>query len=378
MKSFRLVILLLFTALAVVSAAEQKADPKDAKKPLDDAQVNAIVESVMKSNLEGKTVDDIKTMIKEEIKKEQAKTRPNVYHHVHKSVYDAEDVKVENYVAADAVKLGQKKGIFAMKHEINSLEDDEEKKGKLVKPLDPETRQLQEKYEKMLKKILQENEEANKPKPSTLELITEVEKRMKDKQKTKPVKTSDRMIAYMEELLRNLNGGTLKGADRFDMKGFVSSVFGRYRAKHQAEKERKRRIVALKEHLAREGRFMQHQPNFFDEFYVPHENGYDPQFNLLKRPAFVDPNAQPVLQSSVLKHPSKLTLAEGDKAKYLGFEHHSDHEHLPLNMPLVAPDTRASDFLESIGLDDTEITTTADQGFLKRIVNSVKGIFSKD
>jgi len=230
---------------------------------------------------------------------------------------------------------------------LNQEEEEERLKNDQKKKLllDPETQALQDKYEKMLKKILEENN--GKKKMTKMELIKQAEKEMKEKQKRKPVKTSDRMIAYMEELLRQLNGGTLKNADKFDMKGFVSSIFSRYKEKHEVEKERKRRIIALREHLAREKRQNEHQPNFYDEFYTPFEHGYDTNFQL--RPlAPKNYDEEAILQTSVLPHPDKLTLTNEDRNTYLGYEHHSDHTHKPLNMPLVAPDNRKNEYLEQV------------------------------
>jgi len=253
-------------------------------------------------------------MIKEEIKKEQKKRQAEVYHHVHHSTKQAEDTAHEEFVADEAIKIGNKKGLFQINHELNQEEDMKDKqKQKLL--LDPQTQALQNKYEKMLKKIMEQNQ--TQKKMSKMELIKQAEKEMKKKQERKPVKTSDRMIAYMEELLRQLNGGSLKNADKFDMKGFVSSIFSRYKEKHEQEKERKRRIIALREHLAREKR-TNHQPNFYDEFYTPFENGYDTNF-LMRPLAPKHTTEETVLQTSVLPHPTKLTLEDKDRKTYLGF-----------------------------------------------------------
>jgi hypothetical protein len=385
---FLAIFLLSITILAEkVEQAKKTSQEKDVKqetpKLLNDEQVDKIIRKVMQSDLSGKSAAEVKRMISEEIKKQKEKHRPEIYHHVHKSTEDAEDAGVEEYVADEAVKLGKKKGIFQMKHKLNELEDEEEleeTKKNSLKTVDPETAQLQKKYETLLKEILKQNADESKPKPTELELVREVEKRMKDKQTRHPVKTSDRMIAYMEEMLRNLNDGTLKNADKFDMKGFVSSVFGHYRAKHEAEKERKRRIVALKEHLAKDGHNFEHQPNFYDEFYVPNQRGYDSKFNMRNLNVNHDPNEEPSLMSSILPAPTQLDLSEDDRKKYLGYEHHSDHSHLPLNMPFVAPDTTSLDLLDSLGLDnDAELkVTNSNSGFMGKLVDSVQGLFNKD
>jgi len=338
---FILIVALLAFALCADEA------PKDTEKLLEESQVNKIVDTILASDLKGKSAEEVKEMIKQEILKEQKAKRAEVYHHVHRSTKQAEDTAHEEYVAGEAVKIGNKKGIFQIKHELNQEEEEEMKADQRKKlQLDPETQALQDKYEKMLKKILEENKDAKK-KMTKMELIEKAEKEMKEKQQRKPVKTSDRMIAYMEELLRQLNGGTLKNADKFDMKGFVSSIFSRYKEKHETEKERKRRIIALREHLAREKHADEHQPNFYDEFFTPFEHGYDTHFQL--RPMVPKESSdEPVLQTSVLPHPDKLTLTEEDRNTYLGYEHHSDHTHKPLNMPLVAPDNRKNEYLEQV------------------------------
>ena len=351
------VCILLSLAVAAVHAADntsstgaaQGATQGDQQKLLEESQVNQIVNKILSSDLSGKSADEVKAMIKEEIKKEQEKRKAEVYHHVHRTTRQAEDASTEEVTADEALRLGHKKGLYTVKHEINKAEDEEQKKAADEKQvlLDPETQRLQKKYEKLLKKLLDESGKDGKKKPSKLELIRSAEKEMQKKQATKPVKTSDRMIAYMEELLRQLNGGTLKNADKFDMKGFVSSIFRRYRDKHEQEKERKRRIIALREHLARERRANEHQPNFYDEFYTPNENGYDTNF-LMRPLAPHQTTEETVLQTSVLPHPDKLTLSAADREAYLGYEHHSDHTHKPLNMPLVAPDNREVDYLEQV------------------------------
>lgn len=351
------VCIILSLAVAAVHAADSTtstsrasgANAGDQQKLLEESQVNQIVNKILSSDLSGKSADEVKAMIKEEIKKEQEKRKAEVYHHVHRTTRQAEDISTEEVTADEALKLGHKKGLYTVKHEINKEEEEEKQKAAEEKQLllDPETQQLQKKYEKLLKKILDENGKNGKKKMGKMELIRSAEKEMQKKQATKPVKTSDRMIAYMEELLRQLNGGTLKNADKFDMKGFVSSIFKRYRDKHEQENERKRRIIALREHLARERRTNEHQPNFYDEFYTPNENGYDTNF--LMRPLAPHKTTDDVvLQTSVLPHPDKLTLSAADREAYLGYEHHSDHTHKPLNMPLVAPDNREVDYLEQV------------------------------
>jgi len=337
---------ILILALLAFAICADDAN-KDGEKLLEEAQVNKIVDTILASDLKGKSAEEVKEMIKQEIIKEQKAKQAEVYHHVHHSTKQAEDTDHEEFVADEAIKIGNKKGVFQIKHELNQEEEDEKKaneKKKLM--LDPETQALQDKYEKMLKKILEENKDAKK-KMTKMELIEKAEKEMKAKQQRKPVKTSDRMIAYMEELLRQLNGGTLKNADKFDMKGFVSSIFSRYKEKHEVEKERKRRIIALREHLAREKR-TEHQPNFYDEFFTPFEHGYDTHFLLRPMAPKELSSDSAVLQTSVLPHPDKLTLTEEDRNTYLGYEHHSDHTHKPLNMPLVAPDNRKNEYLQQV------------------------------
>jgi len=175
-------------SLCIVSAYANE------EKLLEEAQVNKIVDTILASDLKGKSADEVKEMIKQEIIKEQKARQAEVYHHVHHSTQQAEDTEHEEYVAGEAIKIGNKKGIFQIKHELNQEEEEERLKNDQKKKLllDPETQALQDKYEKMLKKILEDNN--GKKKMTKMELIKQAEKEMKEKQKNLQKKRKEQVI----------------------------------------------------------------------------------------------------------------------------------------------------------------------------------------
>jgi len=370
MSRFTSIIVLCAIVALALAATQPKPADKKAPKTAEEKEIKKVVKQIMTSpDGTPKTKSEVKKIVKQ-LEKEKEKARRGIFHHVYRHAEEAENIDVEERNADKAVKMKSSNGnLFQIKHLLNEKDNAEE--GEL-KPLDPETLDLQKKYEKILKTVLKENKKTDK-KQSTMGLIKEVDKRMRLKQRNHPIKTSDRMIAYMKELLRQLNGGTLEGANQYDMKGFVSSVFGRYRARHEAEKERKRRILALKEHMAREQPYMRHHPNFYDEFYTPYENGYDTKFNLRPLAPHHYPDESPVLQTSILPHPESLSLTDADRQHYLGDQTFNQE----MTMPYVTPDTRLADLLDSLNINTDKLKTSSDnKGFWQRIKDWLHDTFN--
>jgi len=208
-------ILVLCAIVALAYASEKKAE-----KTPEEKQVKHVVKQIMTSpDGTPKSKKEVKKIVKK-LEKEREKARHGIFHHVYRSTQEAEDIDTEERNAAQVLKMKDSyASLFKVKHLLNEKDSEE---GEL-KPLDPETQELQKKYEKLLKTVLKENEN-NSKKQSTMELIKEVDKRMRKQQKTHPIKTSDRMIAFMKELLRQLNGGTLQGANKYNIRA-LSALF---------------------------------------------------------------------------------------------------------------------------------------------------------
>jgi hypothetical protein len=299
--------------------------------------------------------EDKKDNKKEDKHKKDKKEKPKikVFHHIHSSLDDAENLPKKEHVAKDAMKLEKTHG-----HQIHRMtHTDEELKTAVEKSKagpDAGISDIENKYKHILdlaKKERQIEDGEEEQDESDFGRLKHVEKvARKHALKKHRVKTSDRMLAYMKQLLMKMNGGSIEGADRFDMKKFVTGVFGNYRLNNQVENERKRRILAIKEHMQKDHSRMQHRPNFMDEFYTPYSQGYDPftyvpvdKMNQLKlaHPDYPklykeqNPTTEKVLpppEMRLSKRAHHHIVGDGDITYSL------DRSHNPkMNLPLVEP-----------------------------------------
>jgi len=138
------------------------------------------------------------------------------------------------------------------------------------------------KYEKMFTQLLKEIGLKNARQLTPRALLFEVEKRMEKKDQEERVKPSDRMLSYLKHQVMETNKFNANGEDndRYDMKKFVSNVFGKYRARHEEDKNRVERILNLENHLYKSNDHdpHEHREYFHDKFYVP------PEFRTVKQP----------------------------------------------------------------------------------------------
>jgi len=254
----------------------------------------------------------------------------------------------QEHVSKDALKSKNgksKSGLQHMQHTAAELK----KKSDDTKPVKSE---MEQQYEKVMsiaqaKKKQEQGEEEDKDE-SDLSMIKHVEKvAMKKANQKHRVKTSDRMLADMKQILMQLNGGTLEGADRYNMRRFVSNVFNRYRFNHEREEERKRHIIALREHMNKEHDQITHRPNFMDEFYEPRRNGFDPYNyantkevgrNMRIHPSYPAQYLQANGIPQYVAEPPTTRLSRLAKTKIVGDGDVYYNSPSPaLNMPLVAP-----------------------------------------
>ena len=130
------------------------------------------------------------------------------------------------------------------------------------------------KYEKVFSELLKEIGLKNARQLTPRTLLFEVEKRMEKKDEEQRVKPFDRMLSYLKHQIMEVNKFNEDGEeDKYDMKKFVSNVFGKYRARHEEDKSRVQRILDLEEHLYNSGEHnpTEHRPEFHDKFYVPRQ-----------------------------------------------------------------------------------------------------------
>ena len=137
------------------------------------------------------------------------------------------------------------------------------------------------KYEKTFTQLLKEIGLKNARLLTPRALLFEVEKRMEKKDQKERVKPSDRMLSYLKHQIMEVNKFNAEGEeDKYDMKKFVSNVFGKYRARHEEDKSRVDRILDLENHLyySNEHNPYEHRDTFHDKFYVP------PEYRTVKQP----------------------------------------------------------------------------------------------
>ena len=213
------------------------------------------------------------SLSKDEIRKYVEEDYEAANKNVKKTVEDG--VKVYAHVhhspATESDKLDAKKRKSLLSYDIEGERYDQLKNTDVE---DADVVAMELKYEKVFSELLKEIGLKNARQLTPRTLLFEVEKRMETKDEEQRVKPFDRMLSYLKHQIMEVNKFNEDGEeDKYDMKKFVSNVFGKYRARHEEDKSRVQRILDLEEHLYNSG---EHDPNerrdeFHDKFYVPRE-----------------------------------------------------------------------------------------------------------
>jgi len=193
------------------------------------------------------------------LKKDEKKTVKDgipVYSHVHHSMASENKNR----------KLSMSKSLLAYDLEQEKLDNMKRKK-----PIDADTYALELKYEKVFTELLKELGLAKARKMSPRTLLFLVEKRMEQKEQEKRIPTSERMLAFLKHTLMEINKFDSE-EDKYDLKKFVSNVFGKYRARHEEDKEREKRILKLETHIQDDHNENESREEFHDQFFNPYKS----------------------------------------------------------------------------------------------------------